>query len=100
MVRITKDVLRQLNAAVGKLDSDSGRVFSKFIGRYHMTDRLFRGELHFADVGDDPPKDTVSIQTILSPDSSAKPVKPARSAKPAKPDELTAKSMAYSCRFC
>ncbi|KKM98310.1 hypothetical protein LCGC14_1159240 [marine sediment metagenome] len=81
MVRITKDVLRQLNTAVGKLDSDSGRVFSCFIGRFHMSDLLFHGELHFADVGEDPPKDTVSIQAILSPDSSAKPVKPAKSAK-------------------
>ena len=92
MIRITKDVLRQLNAEVGKLDTDSGKVFDGFVGRFHMSDRLFRGELHFADLGDETPKEKVSIQTILSPDSSAKPVKPAksaRSAKPAKPDELT-----------
>jgi hypothetical protein len=78
MVQITKAVLRQLNAAVGKLDTDSGKVFSGFIGRYHMTDRLFHGELHFADAGDEPPKEKVSIQTILSPDSSGKPAKAAK----------------------
>ncbi len=82
MVRITKAVLRQLNAAVGKLDSDSGKVFSGFIGRFHMSDRLFHGELHFADVGDEPPKEKVSIQTILSPATAAKPAKPVKSAKP------------------
>lgn len=86
MIQITKDTLRQLNAAVGKLDTDSGEVFSGFIGRFHMSDRLFHGELHFADVGEEPPKEKVSIQIILSPDSSAK---PAKHAKPAKPDELT-----------
>lgn len=93
MIRVTRDVLRQLNAAVGKLDSDSGKVFLKFIGRYHMPDRLFHGELHFADVGEDPPSDTVSIQAILSPASSAKPAKHVKSAKPAKPDDSTAKEI-------
>lgn len=97
MVQITKDVLRQLNAAVGKLDTDSGKVFDGFVGRLHMSDRLYHGEVRYADVGEDPPKDTVSIQAILSQDSSAKPVKHAKpdkslkSAKPAKPDELTDK---------
>ncbi len=91
MIRITKDVLRQLNAAVGKLDTDSGKVFLGFIGRFHMSDRLFHGDMNYADVGEDPPRDTVSIQAILSPDSSAKPVRHAKSAKPAKPDEPTDK---------
>ncbi len=94
MILITKDVLRKLNAAVGKLDSDSGKVFSGFVGRFHMSDRLFHGDLGFADVGEDAPSDTVSIKAILSLDSSAKPakhVKSAKSAKPAKPDELTDK---------
>ena len=74
MIRVTKDVLRQLNAAVGKLDTDSGQVFEQFIGRFDMIDRLFHGELHFADAGDEPPEENVSIQTIISP---AKPVKSA-----------------------
>lgn len=94
MVRITKGVLRQLNAAVGKLDSDSGKVFLGFIGRFHMSDLLFHGDVRYADVGEDPPKDTVSIQTILSPDSSAKPAKhakPDKSLKSAKSDEPTDK---------
>ena len=82
MIRITKDVLRKLNpASVGKLDTDSGKVFLGFIGRYHMDDRLFHGELRFAEVGEDPPRDTVSIKSILSPESSAKPAKAAK-AKP------------------
>lgn len=96
MIQITKDVLRQLNAAVGKLDSDSGKVFSCFIGRFHMSDRLFHGELHFANVDVEPPEEKVSIQAILSPDSSAKPAKhakSARSAKPATPNELTDKEI-------
>lgn len=80
MIRITKDVLRQLNAAVGKLDTDSGKVFKGFIGRLHMSDRLYHGDVSYTDVGDDPPKDTVSIQSILSPDSSV---------TSAKLDELT-----------
>ena len=91
MIQITKDVLRKLNAEAGKLDADSGKVFAGFVGRFHMSDRLFHGELRYADVGEDPPKDTVSIQTILSPDSSAKPAKQARTPKPAKADELTDK---------
>lgn len=82
MIQITKDVLRQLNpAAVGKLDTDTGKVFRGFVGGYHMTDRLFHGELRFADVGEEPPRDTVSIKSILSQDSSAKPAKAAK-AKP------------------
>ncbi len=95
MVQITKDVLRQLNpVAIGKLDTDSGKVFMGFVGRYHMTDRLFHGDMRYADVGDDPPSDTVSIQAILSPDSSAKPpkhAKPDKSFKSAKLDEPTDK---------
>ncbi len=93
MIRITKDVLRKLNAAIGKLDADCGKVFVGFIGRLHMSDRLYHGDLHYADVGDDPPRDTVSIKTILSTDSSAKhakvskPAKSAKSAPTAKPDQ-------------
>ena len=82
MVCISKDVLRKLNAAVGNLDSDSGKVFVGFIGRFDMSDRLFHGELHFADVGDEPPNEKVSIETILSPATAAKPAKPVKSAKP------------------
>ncbi len=94
MVRVTKDVLRQLQAAVGKLDICSSKVFTGFVGRFHMSDRLFHGELRYAEVGDDPPNDTVSIQSILSPDSAAKPVKhdkSSKSSKPANPDEPTDK---------
>jgi len=72
MIRVTKDVLRQLNAAAGKLDTDSGKVFEQFIGRFDMSDRLFHGELHFADAGDEPPEEKVSIQTIISPAEAAK----------------------------
>lgn len=83
MIRVTKDVLRQLNAAVGKLDTDSGKVFLGFVGRLHMSDRLYHGDVRYAEVGDDSPKDTVSIQTILSPATAAKPTKSAKPAKPA-----------------
>jgi len=77
MIRITKNVLRQLNDAAGKLDADTGDVFLGFIGRLEMSDGLYHGDVIYADVGEDPPKDTVSIKTILSP---AKSVKPAKSA--------------------
>jgi len=73
MIRITKDVLRQLNAAVGKLDVDSGQVVDGFIGCLEMSDRLYHGEIHFSPPGDDPPEDTVSIQSILSPGSVGEP---------------------------
>lgn len=86
MIRITKDVLRKLNAAVGKLDLDSGKVFVNFIGRFDMSDRLFHGVVNYAEVGEDKPKDTVSIKSILS---STSPVKPAKSSKPAKADKET-----------
>ena len=65
MIQITKDTLRQLNAAMGKLDGDSGKVFVQFIGQRER-DGLYHGELHYAEPGDDPPKGTVSIQSILS----------------------------------
>lgn len=87
MVRITKDVLRKLNAAGGKLDTDSGKVFLRFTGRMETSDRLFHGELSYAEVGEDKPEDTVSIKAILSLDSSAKPAKPAKSSSPAKSDK-------------
>lgn len=67
MIQITKDTLRQLNAAAGKRDSDSGNVFVGFVGRRHKEDGLYHGELRYEEPGDCPPKATVSIQTILSP---------------------------------
>jgi hypothetical protein len=67
MIRITKDVLRQLNAAAGKLDTDTGQVVAGFVGRLEMVDGLYHGEIHYADAGDDPPTDTVSIQSIITP---------------------------------
>ena len=70
MIRITKPTVRLLNAAVGKLDVDTGQVFTGFIGRLHIDDRLWHGELHYADVGDEPPADEVSIKSILSPDGA------------------------------
>ena len=70
MIAITKDTLRQLNAAMGKRDSDSGKVFREFIGRLYMSDRLYHGELHYEEIGNDPPTETVSIQAILSSDSA------------------------------
>jgi len=67
MIRITKDTLRQLNDEAGKLDMDTGCVFVGFVGRLEMSDGLYHGELRYADVGDKPPEDTVSIQSILEP---------------------------------
>ena len=67
MIRITKDTLRQFNAAAGKLDSDSGKVFAGFVGALDMADGLYHGELRYEEPGDDPPEATVSIQHILSP---------------------------------
>ena len=84
MLRITKDVLRTLNAAVGKLDTDSGEVFEGFVGRFHMTDRLFHGELRYTPAGSDPPKETCSIKAISAP---AKPAKPSSQAMPKKSDK-------------
>ncbi len=91
MITITKDVLRTLNAAAGKLDTDSGLVFAGFVGRFHMTDRLFHGELRFTDPGDDPPSDTTSVKAIISPSSSAKPSSQAKPKKSAKPETITDK---------
>ncbi len=70
MIRITKATLRQLNAAVGKLDTDSGQVFRGFVGRLEMSDGLYHGELQYTAVGEEPPKDTVSIQAILEVESA------------------------------
>jgi|GEM_PF-6976312 len=64
-MKVTKDTLRQLFAAKGKLDTDTGRIFDGFIGRMEMSDRLYHGELWFSDVGEEPPFETVSIQMIL-----------------------------------
>jgi len=91
MIAITKDVLRQLNAAVGKLDTDSGEVFAGCVGRFHMTDRLFHVELRFTDPGDAPPNDTTSVKAIISPPSSAKPSIQAQPKKSAKPETITEK---------
>jgi hypothetical protein len=89
MISITKDVLRQLNAAVGKLDTDSGEIFAGFVGRRERNDGLYHGELRYSPPGDDPPKETCSIKAITAPPKTAKPSKPAKPAKSAKPDELT-----------
>jgi hypothetical protein len=70
MIAITKDMLKQLNAVVGSLDSDSGMIFAGFVGRLEMADRLYHGELRYEEPGDDLPEATVSIQSILSPTSS------------------------------
>lgn len=67
MLCITKDTLRQLNAATGKLDSDSGLVFLGFVGRLEMSDGLYHGDARYEEAGDDPPKEFVSIATLLSP---------------------------------
>ena len=91
MITITKDVLRKLNAAAGKLDTDSGLVFAGFVGRFHMTDRLFHGELRFTAPGDAPPSDTTSVKTIISPPSLAKPLNQANPKKSDKPDTITDK---------
>jgi len=67
VISITKDVLRTLFAARGKLDTDSGKVFAGFVGAPSATDKLWHGDLQFDDPGDTPPKDTVSIKTITLP---------------------------------
>ena len=89
MIAITKDVLRTLNAAAGKLDTDSGEVFEGFVGRLEMSDRLYHGELRYTPAGSDPPKETCSIKAISAPAKPAKPSKPAKPAESAKPDEPT-----------
>lgn len=68
MLRVTKDILRQLNAAAGKFDVDTGRIFVGFVGRLEMADGLYYGELRHKDAGDDPPDDTISLQSILPPE--------------------------------
>ena len=82
MLRITKDVLRQLNAAIGKLDSDSGEVFAGFVGRREIGDCLYHGELRYSPPGDDPPKETCSIKAITAP------AKPTTLSKPDKPTDM------------
>lgn len=76
MIRITKDTLRQLNAAIGKLDTDTKQVFDGFVGALYMSDGLYHGELRYSEPGDDPPKDTASIHAIVTPIKlpSAKPI--------------------------
>ena len=91
MISITKNVLRTLNAAAGKLDTDSGKVFAGFVGRFHMTDRLFHGELRFTDPGDNPPSDNTSVKAIISPPCSAKPSIQAKPKSSAKPETITDK---------
>ena len=76
MLRITKDTLRRLNAAIGKLDKDSGRVVVGFIGSLDMSDRLYHGDIRYEEVGDEPPVDTVSIRSILSPEAGSSSRKP------------------------
>ncbi|NQT40315.1 MAG: hypothetical protein HQ581_22670 [Planctomycetes bacterium] len=71
MIRITKATLRQLNAATGKLDADSGDVFQGFTGRLEMSDGLYHGEVHYTAAGDNPPEDTISVQSILGLESSS-----------------------------
>lgn len=70
---ITKSTLRKLNEVVGKLDRDSGQVVTGFVGRLDMSDGLYHGEIHYTEVGDEPPEDVVSIRAILSPDMAAIP---------------------------
>ncbi len=71
--------------------TDSGMVFAGFVGRFHMTDRLFHGDLRFTDPGDDPPSNTTSVKAIISPSSSAKPSSQAKPKKSAKPGTITDK---------
>jgi hypothetical protein len=91
MIRITKDVLIKVQAERGKLDTDSGKVFEQFIGAFDMSDRLFHGELHFSDVGEEPPKEKVSLQAIISPATAAKPTKSAKPVRSVKPEPVTDK---------
>lgn len=71
MLRITKDTLRRLNAAIGKLDKDTGQVVVGFIGSLDMSDGLYHGDMHYEEAGDEPLADTVSIQSILSPEAGS-----------------------------
>lgn len=68
MLRITKDTLRQLGEAKGKLDLDSGQVFQGFVGRIDLADKMYVGEIYFATPGEEPPTDSISISAILSPE--------------------------------
>ena len=94
MIRITKPTLRLLNAAVGKLDVDTGKVFAGFVGRLEMADRMYCGELHYTDVGDKPPEEEVSIQTILSPDEDDDDLPASDEVPIPLPDEATGESLA------
>jgi hypothetical protein len=62
---ITKSTLRQLNEAAGKLDSDTGMVVVGFVGRLEMADGLYHGQIHYTEVGDEPPKESVSVRAIV-----------------------------------
>lgn len=76
MIQITKDTLRLLNSAVGKLDTDNGKVFAGFVGSLNMADGLYHGELRYTDPGQDLPKDAVSIKSVLEPLVAANPSEP------------------------
>jgi len=65
VIQITKDTLRHLNAAVGSLDLDTNQIFVGFIGCLEMSDGLYHGSLRYAPAGEDAPKETVSIKSIL-----------------------------------
>ncbi|MBC8869195.1 MAG: hypothetical protein H8E44_07245 [Planctomycetes bacterium] len=73
MLRITKDTLRQLGEAKGKLDLDSGQVFVGFVGRIDLADKMYVGEVHFSAPGEEPPADSISIGAILEPKAKQKP---------------------------
>ena len=64
-VTIGKPVLRELNQAVGKYDTDTGMVFRGFVGRLEMADRLYHGTLNFETASDERPESVVSINAIM-----------------------------------
>jgi len=65
LIHITKDTLRQINAAAGCMDEDTGKLVTGFVGRLEMSDGLYHGEIQYADAGEGTSPETVSIQQIL-----------------------------------
>jgi hypothetical protein len=72
MIHATKDTLRQLSAARGKLDSDTGQVIGDFVGRLDKADGLYHGVIRYTAAGDKPPGETVSIRSIVTPQKAQK----------------------------
>ena len=66
-MKITKDVLRKLNAHAGQFDTDSDMVFDGFVGKIEMPSKAYVGEPTYSEPGEDPPEQRFSLSEITNP---------------------------------